>query len=361
TDALVSALAGMRQKPKVLVAASAVGYYGDRDDEVLDETAAPGSGFLSKVCIEWEASAARAMAFGMRVVMLRTGVVIGRGGGALAKMMGPFRFGAGGPLGSGRQFVPWIHLDDIAHMYVFAIENEALSGPVNAVTPDYATSSRVAQAIGAAMRRPSLAPAPALALRAVLGEFAQTVLGSQLVMPRLMQRAAFRWRYPRLEEALQEIIDPSRPCTLLERYSCRQFVNAPHEQVFAFFADARNLEALTPPSLRFSIRSAPSQMREGSVIDYRLRLHGIPFGWKTLISRWKPLSAFTDVQLHGPYALWEHLHTFQPVDGGVEIGDDVIYALPFAPLSRIAAGFVRGDLERIFAHRRQIIAQRFTT
>lgn len=359
TRMLVAAIASAQNKPRVLVSASGAGYYGNRGDEVLDESSGAGDDFLAHVCRGWEAEAAAAAASGVRVVLLRTGIVIGSNGGALAKMMRPFAFGAGGPLGNGKQFVPWIHIDDIVALYAFAIENEQLRGAVNAVTPDYATSARFSQAIGAAMRRPSLAPAPGFALKIVLGEFAGTVLASQLVLPLAAQRAGFVWSHPRLEEALQSIIEPKRSTKLLRAYSSRQFVPAPLDEVFAFFSDAKNLEAITPPSLRFAIEEAPDPVCEGSTISYRLSLHGLPVKWKTLITRWRPKTSFADVQLRGPYALWEHVHGFREVTGGVEISDDVTYVLPFAPLGNLAAGFVRRDVEKIFAHRSEVIARRF--
>lgn len=359
TRRLVQAIAACERKPRVLVSASAVGYYGDRGDEPLFEESAPGNDFLARVCTGWEREAAAAQALGVRTVMLRTGIVLGAHGGALAQMMKPFRFGAGGPLGSGRQFVAWIDLEDIVALYLFAVENEALRGPVNAVTPDYATNARLAQAMGSAMRRPALAPAPGIALRALLGEFAGTLLGSQLVIPDVAQNAGFRWRRPRLEDALQSILDPSRETALLRTFTASQIVAAPLERVFAFFSDAANLQAITPPSLSFRMKRAPERLSAGSVIDYSLRVHGIPFKWKTLIARWEPQRRFVDVQLRGPYALWEHEHTFEEVAGGVRIADRVTYALPFAPFGAAAGSFVRNDVERIFQFRSRIIAERF--
>ena len=359
TRTLVNVIGQLERKPRVLVSASAAGYYGDRGDEPLFEHSAPGGDFLARVCTAWERETAAASGLGVRTVMLRTGIVLGRGG-ALSKMKTPFAFGVGGPLGNGRQFVPWIHLDDMVAMYVESIENESLRGPVNAVTPDYALSARVSQAIGSAMRRPSLAPAPAFALRAVLGEFAGTVLASQLVIPAKMQAAGFQWMHPHLEEALQSILNPARRVRSVHTFTSEQFVPAPLQTVFEFFSDAGNLEAITPPSLRFSMRSKPDSLAQGSVIEYRLKVHGIPISWKTMISAWDPPYRFADVQLHGPYALWEHEHTFTPAEGGVRIGDRVRFALPFAPFGSLAAPLVRKDIASIFAHRAKVIAARFS-
>ena len=358
TRALVNALREAEPRPRVLVSASAVGFYGDRGDEPLFETSAPGNDFLAGVCTKWEAQARRAEEIGMRVVMLRTGIVLGSGG-ALRKMSAPFKFGAGGPLGNGRQFVPWIHLDDIVEMYIRAVEDKTFHGPVNAVTPDYATSSRLAFAIGSAMRRPALAPAPGFALRVALGEFAETVLASQLVIPAAAQHAGFTWKYPRLETALQQILNPAAPSSVLHSFSAEQIVAAPLERVFAFFSDAKNLEAITPPSLRFGMLCDVGTLGAGTVIDYKLGLHGLPMRWKTLIATWEPPQEFVDVQLHGPYALWEHRHRFEEVAQGVRISDHVTYAMPLRPFGELAAGFVRNDVKTIFAYRSGVIAERF--
>lgn len=204
TRRLIASLAPCNPRPTTLVCASAVGYYGSRGDERLVESSPPGDDFLARVVTAWEAAAREASALGMRVVMVRAGVVLGDGG-ALAQMKTPFLFGAGGPLGSGRQYLPWIHLRDLASIFAFALENENLAGPVNAVAPDPATNARFAKALGAALHRPALVPTPAFALRLILGEFAETLLGSQLVIPAALEAARFTWSFPRLEAALAEI------------------------------------------------------------------------------------------------------------------------------------------------------------
>jgi uncharacterized protein len=359
TRCLVESLAAARAKPAVLVAASAVGFYGSRGDEPLFESAAPGGDFLADVCARWEAAADAARGLGVRTVLLRTGIVLGNGG-ALASMAPPFRLGLGGPFGSGRQFVPWIHLDDVVALYLFALDRP-LAGAVNAVAPDYATSARFAQALGSAVARPALAPAPGIALHAVLGEFASTILASQLVIPAKAEDAGFAWSHPFLEEAMARALDSKlAPPYGISLFESAQTVAAKREDVFAFFSSPHNLEELTPPLLRFHVKRAPREVERGSSISYRLRLHGIPMAWKTLISCWQPARRFVDVQLHGPYALWRHEHRFRDVPAGTELVDRVHFVLPFAPLSKPAMAFVRSDVEKIFAFRRKAIAARFS-
>jgi uncharacterized protein (TIGR01777 family) len=355
TKCVVESLRALSHRPAVLVAASAVGYYGDRGEEPLMEDAAPGNDFLAGVCVAWEAAARECESFGVRTVLLRTGIALGDGG-ALRQMLPPFKFGAGGPLGSGRQFVPWIDVRDLAALYAFAVENDTLHGPVNAVAPDYATNARLTQAIGAALRRPALAPAPAFALRAILGEFAESLLQSQLVLPATAEDAGFHWQHAQLESDLAEILRGRNDRPYVHTFRATQFVARPLEEVFRFFSDARNLEAITPPALSFAIREAPKEVRRGSIIAYQLRVRGLPVRWKTLIAQWEPPVRFLDVQLRGPYRLWNHLHEFRVRDGGVEVADRVDYVLPYAPLGEAASHIVARDIDAIFRFRRTAIA-----
>lgn len=357
TRRLVERLSNCARPPKVLVCASAVGYYGDRGNEPLFELSSPGDDFLANVVVDWEAEAAKAAGHRIRAVSLRTGIVLGDGG-ALNKMLPTFKTGLGGPFGSGRQFVPWIHVDDLVSMYVTAIADANWSGAVNAVAPDYATSSRMAQAIGAALGRPAMLPAPKHALRLVLGEFATTLFSSQLVLPAFAQDHGFAWQFDNLERALASILSEDANTSLVHRLQFSQLVPGSPGKVFSFFSEPRNLEALTPDFLRFRITRAPAQVARGSIIDYRLHLRGVPVGWKTLISECVPLTRFVDVQLHGPYALWRHQHDFEAVDGGVRIRDTVDFALPLWPASNLLLPTIEGEIRKIFAHRERVIEKR---
>ena len=360
TRAVVNSITLCSDGPRVLLCASASGYYGDRGDEPLTESSLPGNDFLANVCVQWERQAMRASGLGLRCAILRTGIALGNGG-ALEKLRTLFAWGAGGPLGGGRQFVPWIHVEDLARMYVWALERDHVRGPINAVTPDYATNARFSQAIGAAMRRPSLVPAPAPALRLVLGEFAGTLLGGQLIIPAAAADMGFEWAHPNLERALQSILDPHRQGSLPRTFLTRQRVPGNLETVFDFFSRAQNLELLTPPFLRFKVERLPATMQRGAIVDYQLRLRGLPVHWKTLIAEWDPPHRFVDVQLHGPYASWRHEHTLHEVDGGVEIVDSIQYVMPFLPFGGLAEPMVHRDVERIFAYRQGAIRRSLPT
>jgi len=202
--AIVSVLEGLPddQRPRALISASAVGYYGDRGEERLDEDAAPGRGFLAEVCRDWEGAALRANQLGVRVVCLRVGIVLAREGGALPRMALPFRLGAGGRLGNGRQWVPWVHVDDVVGLIRASLEHEAFRGPVNATAPEPVRNADFTRALARQLRRPALLPVPAFALRALLGELAIELLGSRRVVPARALAQGFRFAHTDLETAL---------------------------------------------------------------------------------------------------------------------------------------------------------------
>ncbi len=208
TRHLVAGMTRADTGPKTLVSASAVGYYGDRGDEELLESAPPADDFLGEVCVAWEAEANAAAADGVRVVTARTGIVLGAGGGALGKMLLPFRLGAGGPLGSGRQWMPWIHVADLARLYIHAAETVPLTGPMNAVAPNPVRNSEFTKTLAKQLRRPALLPAPYFGLRLAFGEFAQVLFASQRVVPKVALDSGFVFQFPLLAEALREILSP---------------------------------------------------------------------------------------------------------------------------------------------------------
>lgn len=190
------------ERPRSLVCASAVGFYGERGDETLDESAAPGEGFLAELCRDWEAAAARASEHGLRVVSLRIGIVLAREGGALPVMALPFRFGLGGRVGSGRQWLPWIHVDDLVAMIETALGDDAWRGVVNAVAPEPVRNADFSRALARALRRPALLPVPAFAVRAALGDLAPELLDSRRTVPKRALEWGFGFAHERAETAL---------------------------------------------------------------------------------------------------------------------------------------------------------------
>lgn len=207
TTSLVTAIGSLRKPPAVFVSASAIGYYGDRGDEILTEQSAPGSDFLSNLAVEWERHALQAESPQTRVALVRTGIVLDPHGGALARMVVPFKAFVGGPLGSGRQYMSWIHRGDWLALLRWMITNESAAGPINATAPTPVTNAEFSKQLGRALGRPSLLPAPAFALRVLLGEMADPLLlASQRVLPARAESLGFQFSYPQLGPALDALL-----------------------------------------------------------------------------------------------------------------------------------------------------------
>lgn len=203
---LVAAVERCVRKPKLMISASAVGYYGPHGNEEITEAGQPGDDFMGTLCAHWEDEAKAIIKHEVRLAILRTGVVLGPGGGALPRLMLPFRFFAGGPLGSGKQVISWIHRDDLVGLIRFVIAHDHISGPINATAPDPRTNREFAKALGKAMHRPSFFPTPAFMLRLMLGEMSDIVLTGQRVIPKRALEFGYPFRFPDLDSALRDIL-----------------------------------------------------------------------------------------------------------------------------------------------------------
>lgn len=208
TRNLLTTIAGLpaQRRPRMLVSASACGYYGSRGDEILTEDDGPGDGFLAGVCVAWEQEAQAAGELGLRVCRIRTGIVLDPAGGALAKLLGPFRLGLGGPVADGRQWLPWIHRDDLTGLYLRALDDATWQGPVNAGAPEPVANATFAKALGHVLHRPAVTPTPALALRILYGEMASTITTGQRMLPRFALDAGHRFTHPELGPALTDLL-----------------------------------------------------------------------------------------------------------------------------------------------------------
>jgi uncharacterized protein (TIGR01777 family) len=206
TRQIVKAIARQHSRPRVLINASAIGFYGARGDEPVDEKASRGADFLAQLVQAWEAEAEKAESFGLRVVCVRIGVVLERGGGALARMLPAFRLGLGGPIGSGGQYMSWIHRDDVVGIMLFALNHGALNGIFNATAPEPITNKEFSTSLGRALHRPAWLPVPASALNLLLGEAAYVVLTGQRVVPKAITAAGYEFLYPQVNQALQAIV-----------------------------------------------------------------------------------------------------------------------------------------------------------
>lgn len=212
TRDLVLAIGELKYRPGAFVCASAIGYYGNRGDEILTELSRPGSGFLADLCVEWEQEARRAQEFGLRVVSIRIAPALGRDGGALPKMLTPFRFGLGGKLGSGRQWTSWIHVDDLVRLFIFAGENAAVEGPLNGASPNPVSNAEFTKTLSDVLHRPAPWIIPQFALKLALGEMTNALLESTRVLPAATEQSGFRFEYSDLWKAIEECLarDPAQ-------------------------------------------------------------------------------------------------------------------------------------------------------
>jgi hypothetical protein len=293
---------------------------------------------------------------GVRTVAVRIGVVLGKAGGAVQKMLPAFQLGLGGRLGTGRQWTSWIHLDDLVSLFVAVLGNSRADGPVNGVAPAPVTNAAFAAALGRALHRPALLPVPSVALRLALGELSAILLASQRVLPRAAERLGCSFRYPDLAGALADLCADGSHQLVYEQWLARE-----PAEVFGFFSDPYNLEKITPDVLRFQVLgvSAP-KVQEGTRINYRLSLHGLPMRWQSRIENWDPPRGFVDVQTRGPYKLWQHTHEFEPYNGGTVVRDRVRYQVPLGTVGALVAGGLVGrNLEAIFAFRRKKMQEFF--
>lgn len=335
------------------ISGSAIGYYGDRGNDTIHEKDSAGTGFLSKVCVDWEAEAAKSPG---RKVFIRTGVVLAPQGGALEEMLFPFRAGVGGVLGDGAQWMSWIHLQDIVGLFVYALENSQVEGAVNGVAPVAVTNKVFSASLAKALGK-SLGPSvPVGALKLLFGEGAQVIVSSLNVSAEKAIALGYQFKYVNLDKTLEEICLPFKNGE--DVFHTEQFIALPPEKVFPFFQDPHNLERITPPTLNFHIKKvSSSELKQGTVIDYTLKIRGVPAKWKTELDEWQPPYRFVDNQLHGPYSLWHHTHEFRPFCGGTLMIDQVRYRLPMGYLGWLVAGkLVRKEVENIFSYRRKFVA-----
>ncbi|CAN5438513.1 hypothetical protein BH10BDE1_BH10BDE1_05800 [soil metagenome] len=351
---------------KVFVQGSATGIFGDRKEEILNGDSKDGSGFLADVVRAWEAEALKlnqGLGAGqnpIRLPLVRTSMVLARHGGALEKMLPLFRANVAGRLGmKGEQWMSWIHINDIAKLFIHAVDSANANGVLEGAAPEPVTNHDFTEVLCRELGVFENFPVPAFALKALYGEMSTVILESARVIPTLTKKSGFKFEFETIEDALHEILEPLRDSTY-EKFS-EQWVPMAAADVWPYFSDAKNLEELTPGFLKFKVKSMSTpEIQEGTLIDYSLSLNGIPFGWRTRIEDWEPGKKFIDTQLSGPYALWHHTHDFVPMAGGTLLRDRVRYRVPFGWVGAMASGWkVHKDVATIFNFRRKKIAERF--
>jgi uncharacterized protein (TIGR01777 family) len=334
--------------------ASAIGFYGvDGPQAATTEGAPPGTGFLADVCKDWEAACPTGE---LRTIKLRLGVILSHEGGALPKMTLPFHYGFGGPIGDGQQALAWIHIDDTIAAIMHCLNTPSIRGPINVVAPECVSNTDFSSALAKVMGTWSLLPAPAVALRLLLGEMSSMLTQGVRVKPDTLLASGFQFQYPTVAIALRQLFPESLPRGA-RVYTARQWIDGSPEQNFPFFSAAENLERITPPWLHFRITGKSSEtMGSGLLIDYKLRIKGLPVRWRTRIEDWNPPKSFVDTQLRGPYKIWHHTHNFEPLGGGTLMTDRVIYKMRFWPFGDVALPMVKQDVKTIFGYRRKVLA-----
>lgn len=360
TRRLVEAMGRLVEKPKVLVSSSAVGFYGFSETKTFDESSPKGTGFLSDVCERWEHEAKQAERIGVRTAIVRVGVVLDRNGGVLGKTLPPFRYGVGGPLGSGRQWMSWIHVADLVELFLFLARQPALRGVFNGTAPVPVRNEEFSLALGRALARGVHFRVPAVFLKAAFGEMGRIAIEGQRVLPDATRAGGFRFQFTSIDAALEDLLAAERSAGSV-KLRREQFIPLPVAKVFPFFSDAKNLEILTPPWMHFRVvgKTTP-EIDEGTLINYRLRVFGVGLSWQSRIECWQPGRMFVDRQIVGPYRHWYHRHTFRAVEGGTLMTDEVEYRLPLGRLGRWLAGpWVQRDLKRIFDFRARKVEEIF--
>lgn len=347
-----------KNQVKSFINASAIGFYGDRDDENLNEESTAGKGFLAEVCQKWEEKTF-SISSNCRCVALRIGVVLGFDGGALEKIIPTYRHGFGGKIGNGKQWISWIHILDLKNLIIEALENENFKGPINATAPAPVTQKDFSKALGKSLRRPSFFKVPKFLLKIVLGEMSEFILSSLKVLPEKALNLDFHFKYKDINSAFYNIVKTNNFSE--QNLLVYQYIDKPIEEVFSFYSNEYNLEIITPSFLNFKVlgKTTPA-IQENTLINYHLSLHGIPVKWQSKILNWSPPNNFVDTQTKGPYKKWHHTHKFEPLGSGTLILDHVVYKLPFGVIGNLFAGWkVNSDVKKIFSYRNKIISKYF--
>ena len=350
TKNLLAAAEKSAAKIKLLIGASAIGYYGNLGDTRATESRGGGDDFLARTCRDWEAAYLDHAIDSLRTCVLRIGVVLSSEGGMLRSLHPIFRRGFGGKLGSGNQWMSWIHIEDMIATIMHCLERNDLSGVFNATSPEPVTNKNFTKQLSKTLHRSARFPVPKFAVKFVFGELAEMVFASQRIVPQHLVESGFKFRFSSLAEALDNIFARHGADNLLVH---RQWIAKDQNETFSFFSETENLEKITPASLKFRVvGKSTDQIQSNTLIDYKLRLHGLPIRWQSKILEWNPVDGFVDTQTKGPYSIWHHTHTFEPLAGGTLITDRVHYRVPGGLLGTILIEpFVKADVRRIFKHR----------
>ena len=375
TKGVVNNMTPGRQN-RVFISTSAVGYYGNGGNLELTESSPAGTGFLADLCASWEAEASKASKHGVRVAILRIGVVLGRGGGALSQMLPIFRAGLGGPIGSGKQFVPWIHQSDLIELLMTALHNPAYEGAFNATAPSPVTFKTFAKKLGSRVGRLAIVPVPGFGLRLLYGDAAQVLTEGQNATPKRAMEMGFQFGFSRLKEALRDVVGdqsvrikqangsiPESPYLANNppKYvlQTKILIPAPRNEVFAFFSQPKNLGVLTPSAMKFRSSGQNEDLGTGAIVEHTFTFMRFNLHWKSRIETFEANSRFVDVQETGMYKSWWHEHKFEDVNGHTRVTDTVYYTPPLGAIAN--AAMVSNRLKEVFAYRMAALKFRFNS
>jgi uncharacterized protein len=344
-------------KLKTFISTSAVGIYGDHGANLIHEESTLSNEFLGKLCQDWEQPVQRVKS--ARNVIFRIGIVFSDKGGALKEMVPPIQAGIGGALGKGTQYMSWIDIEDLTDLFTFALENE-IQGVFNAVAPQPDTNKNISLEIAKHLNKSLLLNIPYFAIRALVGELALHLVESQNISSEKIRQKGFQFKFNSIKDSILKRVP--QLSGLQKQFQFQQWLDLPKEEIFPFFADARNLENITPKKLNFKILSTSTpEIQEGTIINYKLKIEGIPVKWQTLIKDWQPPHFFSDNQEKGPYKKWYHQHIFEDLAGGTLMTDKIDVELPLGALGySVASWKVLNDVNNIFNFRRQIIFDIFS-
>jgi uncharacterized protein len=340
---------------QTVISASAQGFYGDGKEEKLTESHNKGHGFLADVCDQWEAPFRNLK---QRSVQLRIGVILDPHSGALKKMIPLFQKNMGAALSNGRQFMSWISMEDMVDVVLHALQTPSLSGAVNCSTENAVINTEFTQKLCQTLGVFQLPHVPLSVLKILFGEMSTILTSSIRMYPEKLLQSGFEFKFANLEIFFSEKLKDFKngQGVLLSQ----QFLPFSKSEVFSFFAEAKNLEDITPEILNFKIKSiSTDQIQQGTLIEYKLKIHGFPVNWKTLIDEWDAPNKFVDTQISGPYSIWHHTHEFHEHFGGTLMTDYVKFKLPLGRAGLAVAGsFVQSDIQNIFDYRRSVIAEK---
>jgi len=356
---LVESIKRCSTPPKIFLQASATGYYGKTEDSCTENHQPDLEAFLAKVCIDLEAECQKVETVGTRFLAMRLGVVLGYGG-ALEKINQLYASGVGARFLGSKGHFPWVAIEDVVSAFVFMIEKAEIKnirGAVNIVGPTTASLDQLHSLMLKVHGAQLAPPTPAWIVRKVSAKRAVLLFDSAVVVPKVLIDSGFNFSVATIDQAIQRIFAANKKGQF--RLVKKQYVKADMNHIWKFFSLPQNLEAITPPWLRFKIKSLSTEtMGNGTTILYQLRLKGIPVTWKSLISDYEDKKQFKDEQLVGPYQVWEHTHKFEALSDGVLIIDDIVYSLPLGKAgTMVASWYVQKDVDQIFSYRADVVAK----